>query len=76
MYYEEKAIKGILCYRTDPKGEWKPFERHAHEVKEYLSRICSNCGEPMRNHVGPHRFCMNGKWNNWGRKPAPADGAK
>lgn len=30
MYYEEKIIKGVLCCRTTPKGEWKPV--HAKEL--------------------------------------------
>jgi hypothetical protein len=25
MYYEEKAINGILCHRGTPDGEWIPF---------------------------------------------------
>lgn len=25
MYYEEKIIDGVLCFRTTPKGEFKPM---------------------------------------------------
>jgi hypothetical protein len=25
MYYEEKIIDGILCWRSNPDGEWKKF---------------------------------------------------
>ena len=25
MYYEEKMIDGVMHYRTDPKGEFKPY---------------------------------------------------
>jgi len=25
MYYEEKVINGILCYRFSPDAEWKEF---------------------------------------------------
>lgn len=25
MYYEEKIINGVLCYRNDPNREWTPF---------------------------------------------------
>jgi len=25
MYYEEKIVDGILCYRGTPDGEWIPF---------------------------------------------------
>jgi len=25
MYYEEKIVDGILCYRETPDGEWIPF---------------------------------------------------
>lgn len=26
MYYEEKIINGVLCYRTDPDNEFKPTD--------------------------------------------------
>ena len=29
MYYEEKVVNGILCYRTTPSGEWIPFTQQA-----------------------------------------------
>lgn len=25
MYYEEKIINGVLCFRNTPKGEWIKF---------------------------------------------------
>ncbi len=25
MYYEEKIINGVLCFRHDPKGAWIAF---------------------------------------------------
>jgi len=25
MYYEEKVINRVLCYRDTPKGKWIPF---------------------------------------------------
>lgn len=25
MYYEEKIIDGVLCYRYSPKAEWTPM---------------------------------------------------
>lgn len=25
MYYEEKIINGVLCWRNDSEGEWTPF---------------------------------------------------
>jgi hypothetical protein len=29
MYYEEKIIDGVLCWRSHPKGEWMPFSLEA-----------------------------------------------
>ena len=26
MYYEEKVINGILCWRGDPHGEWHEMD--------------------------------------------------
>ena len=28
MYYEEKIINGLLCYRTTPDGKWEPCPLH------------------------------------------------
>jgi len=25
MYYEEKVIDGVLCWRNKPGGQWTPF---------------------------------------------------
>lgn len=25
MYYEEKVVNGVLCYRSGPRDEWTPF---------------------------------------------------
>jgi hypothetical protein len=27
MFYEESIINGILCYRTHPRGAWRPLDR-------------------------------------------------
>jgi hypothetical protein len=29
MYYEEKVIDGVLCYRTTPDGEWYQLSAQA-----------------------------------------------
>jgi hypothetical protein len=29
MYYEEKVVEGILCWRNDKEGSWIPFAPHA-----------------------------------------------
>lgn len=34
MYLDEKLINGILHYRTDPNGEWKPYT-----IEELSARI-------------------------------------
>lgn len=26
MYFEEKMIDGVMCFRTEPDGEWRPFD--------------------------------------------------
>ena len=41
MYYEEKVINGILCWRGDPKGEW-------HEM-DYVE-LLSNYESTKRNY--------------------------
>ena len=27
MYYEERVINGVLCYRTSPDGAWRQFSQ-------------------------------------------------
>jgi len=34
MYYEEKVINGILCFRNDPHGEWNEID-YAHLLSAY-----------------------------------------
>lgn len=34
MYYEEKLIDGILCWRSRPDAEWTPFT-----LKELSNRV-------------------------------------
>ena len=29
MYYEEQMINGVMCYRTDPDGEFTPYTLEA-----------------------------------------------
>ena len=29
MYHEEKEIDGVLCHRSDPKGEFVPYSQKA-----------------------------------------------
>jgi hypothetical protein len=36
MYYEEKIINGVLCWRTDPKDEFAPYT-----IEELSSRVVS-----------------------------------
>lgn len=43
------------------------------DILQWLAKLdadrkCTNCGEPMRAHVGARRLCPNGKWNNYGKK--------
>ena len=37
MYYEEKIIDGVLCYRYTPKGEFRPMsaERIVKRIKDF-----------------------------------------
>lgn len=43
MYYEEKIIDGILCWRNDPDGPWIPFTlaRLSGRTIDLQSRISS-----------------------------------
>jgi len=36
MYHEEKEIEGVLCHRSDPKGEFVPYSQKA-LTRMYLS---------------------------------------
>jgi hypothetical protein len=27
MYFEQKIIKGVLCYRSSPSGEWTEYSK-------------------------------------------------
>jgi hypothetical protein len=27
MFHQEKTIDGILCYRTNPNGDWRPYSQ-------------------------------------------------
>lgn len=50
--------------------EWEEFERFRaaqQDAQQTADRLCSNCGELMSQHVGVHKACKNGEWNNWGR---------
>jgi NADH pyrophosphatase NudC (nudix superfamily) len=66
----EKEIEATGT-EIDGKAHFARFEfalwldRQAEE-----NRLCSNCGEPMKTHVGGAKrgLCMNGKWNNWGQE--------
>ena len=42
MYYEEKMINGLWCWRDDPDGEWIPF------TQEQLSRLVESLNEKIR----------------------------
>jgi len=36
MYFEEKMIDGVMCYRTNPQAEFEPYslEELSHRYKE------------------------------------------
>ncbi len=36
MYFEEKMIDGVMCFRTTPDGEWRPFD-----IKELSRRYAA-----------------------------------
>lgn len=33
MYYAEEIINGVLCWKNDPDGEWRPFSAKELTVK-------------------------------------------
>lgn len=41
MYYEEKVINGVLCYRGTPDGEWTEFSKQTltKRLMEYTGQI-------------------------------------
>ena len=38
MYYEEKLIDGILCYRCTPNGDWTKFSIETLSKRAYDDR--------------------------------------
>lgn len=38
MYYEEKIIDGILCYRCKPNGDWTKFTIETLSERAYNDR--------------------------------------
>ena len=38
MYYEEKIIDGILCYRCTPNGDWTKFSIESLSKRAYNDR--------------------------------------
>ena len=54
MYYEEKIINGVMCYRIDPNDEFKPYsieelsqqyafqKRRANNYEQQLKGIAIN----------------------------------
>ena len=36
MYYQEKIVNGILCYKDTPKGKWMPLS-----IQELSKRVVS-----------------------------------
>jgi len=47
VFYEEKIIKGVLCFRNTPKGEWIKFSdieltNEVLRLKEKVKQLESN----------------------------------
>ena len=51
MYFEEKIIDGVLCFRTTPKAQFQPYTAEmltkkivklTSELKELYTYICWN----------------------------------
>lgn len=48
MYYEEKVIKGVLHFRTNPKGEWQQMSpEQLTEKVELLQQRLRNVDEAL-----------------------------
>ncbi len=47
MFYEEKVIKGVLSFRTEPNGVWKAMsaERITEKLMEIKSALDENRGK-------------------------------
>jgi hypothetical protein len=46
---------------------WLDNEAAQQSVQRTAGGLCPNCHEPKAAHVGAHRLCPNGEWNNYGR---------
>ena len=44
MYFEEKIINGVLCWRDTPTGEWRPYSvaEISAKYKHVQSRLAQN----------------------------------
>ena len=42
MYYQEKMVQGIICYKTSPNGAWKPItvDKLGSMDTEHYKRLC------------------------------------
>jgi hypothetical protein len=49
MYYEEKIIEGVLCWRSTPKGMWTEFsaEQLTKKLQEERDLWKNGSGKPI-----------------------------
>ena len=61
MFYQEKMIDGIMHFRTDPNGEWRPYTLESlssryntlkKEHNEYLTDDIGNRYKPVLREDG------------------------
>jgi len=72
MYYEEKLIDGVMCWRGVPDGEWTPYTLK--ELSARYAALCRAAGiHPAddQNHVHPHDcgYAVTGHIHNCNCKP-------
>ena len=49
MYKEEKIINGVLCYRTDPNGEWREYTIEELTAKYENAKVFNNRARTLLN---------------------------
>lgn len=47
MYYEEKVVDGVLCWRSQPDGEWTVYT--AQQLTDRLIRLTAEVQSAVRS---------------------------
>lgn len=81
MYYEEKIINGVLCWRSKPDDEWTPYTiaelswRHVEQgtrLNKEMASLRAQDGLPGCGICGGKQVLVRGRYpNTLGREACP-----